>query len=86
MRDKESSLWVVYILQCRDESLYTGITNDLGSRIKAHANGQGAKYTKGRGPFVLLYQETCIDRASATKREAYIKKMSRAQKIKMIKI
>ncbi len=73
--------WVVYILKCNDESLYTGITNDLTARINAHENGQGAKYTKGRGPFTLLYTEDHENRSSASKRENAIKRLSRSEKI-----
>lgn len=73
--------WTVYILRCGDESLYTGITNDLARRIEAHESGSGAKYTKGRGPFVLLYKEVCADRSAASKREMAIKGLSREDKL-----
>ena len=73
--------WIVYILQCADNSLYTGITNDLDRRMAAHAAGKGAKYTKGRGPFRLVYSETCQDRAEASRRETAIKAMHRGKKL-----
>jgi predicted GIY-YIG superfamily endonuclease len=73
--------WWVYILKCGDGSLYTGITNDLAQRLKAHEGGNGAKYTRGRAPFTLLYREACRDRGLALKREAEIKKLSRAGKL-----
>ena len=73
--------WTVYILKCGDGSLYTGITNDLDARIAAHESGAGAKYTKGRGPFTLVYREECAGRSEATKREIAIKKLSRAEKL-----
>ncbi len=72
--------WVVYILECADQSLYTGITNDLESRCLAHEAGKGAKYTKGRGPFILRHQETFGTRSDASKRETAIKKLSRPAK------
>jgi len=72
--------WCVYILECADQTLYTGITNNLERRIAMHENGTGAKYTKGRGPFRLLYDEICENRSVASKREYEIKKMSRAEK------
>ena len=72
--------WVVYILQCTDDTFYTGITNDLPARLAAHEAGPGAKYTRGRGPFKLIYSEGCVDRAGASRRELEIKKLSRAQK------
>ena len=72
--------WVVYILECVDGSLYTGITNNLDSRIAAHENGSGAKYTRGRGPFVIRYTEYCVSRSEASKREIAIKALSRLEK------
>ncbi|MCF8495695.1 MAG: GIY-YIG nuclease family protein [Alphaproteobacteria bacterium] len=75
--------WIVYILQCADKSLYTGITNDLRSRISAHESGRGAKYTKGRGPFTLVHQEEHATRSAATKREAQIKTLSRERKAQL---
>ncbi len=76
--------WVVYILKCRDDSYYTGITNDLDKRIIDHTAGIGAKYTRGRGPFELIYTEPCEDRSSASKREFFIKKLARRQKEALI--
>lgn len=75
--------WVVYILKCADGSLYTGITNDLDARVAAHSEGTGAKYTKGRGPFEVVYVENCENRSAATKREMAVKKLSRAEKEKL---
>ncbi len=76
--------WVVYILKCGDETLYTGITNDLPARLGAHESGTGAKYTKGRGPFTVLHQEFFENRSLASKREIKIKKLSRAEKLALI--
>jgi predicted GIY-YIG superfamily endonuclease len=73
--------WCVYILKCRDDSLYTGITNNLENRMKAHADGRGARYTKGRGPFTVIYREDCPDRSTASKRESEIRKLSRGEKL-----
>lgn len=72
--------WVVYILKCADDSLYTGITNDLDVRVAAHEEGTGAKYTKGRGPFEVMYVEECENRSQASSREFAIKKLSRVEK------
>jgi putative endonuclease len=74
---------MVYILECADKSLYTGITNDLDRRMAEHAAGKGAKYTKGRGPFRLVYRETCQGRAEASKRETTIKLLDRAKKLQL---
>jgi putative endonuclease len=76
--------WVVYILKCRDNSLYTGITNNLESRLLAHEEGQGAKYTKGRGPFKVVYQKGYPSRSKATVREIEIKKLSLEEKRELI--
>ena len=76
--------WCVYILECADKTLYTGITNDLDRRIQMHEQGTGAKYTKGRGPFKLKYQESFEDRSAASKREWAIKKLSREEKSALI--
>ncbi len=77
-RDKS---WVLYILECKDGTLYTGITDNLDKRILAHSNGKGAKYTRGRGPFILRYREKCEDYSHALRRELEIKHLDRAQKI-----
>lgn len=77
--------WTVYILECADGSLYTGITNDLPRRLGQHESGQGAKYTKGRGPFRLAYSEACENRSIASKRERELKDLSRAQKQDFLK-
>jgi putative endonuclease len=72
--------WTVYMLECADKTLYTGLTNDLGRRMAEHAAGKGARYTKGRGPFRLVYHETCQSRAEASRRETAIKLLDRAKK------
>ena len=84
MEHLESLNWTVYILQCADGSLYTGITNDLDRRLQEHQAGQGAKYTMGRGPFKLVYSENCDDRAKASKREIEIKSLKKSQKLDII--
>ena len=76
--------WVVYILRCGDDSLYTGITDDLQRRLKAHESGKGAKYTRGRGPLTVVYTEQQTDRAAASRREWEIKHMTREQKLALI--
>lgn len=80
----KSDRWVLYILECGDGSLYTGISNDFERRLQEHEEGIGAKYTKGRGPFSVLYTEECEDRSAASKREYTMKRLSRAQKIQFI--
>ena len=76
---------VVYILRCRDHSLYTGYTNDLDARIKKHESGKGAKYTRGRGPFVLEASRVYPTKTEAMQAEYRIKQMSRSGKEEWIK-
>ena len=75
--------WVVYILQCGDESLYTGITDNLERRLAAHRTGKGAKYTRGRGPLTLRYLQICEDHSAALRREMQIKAMPRKEKLSL---
>ena len=72
--------WLVYMLECSDNSIYTGITNNLDNRLKKHQSGNGAKYLRGRLPIKLIYKELFINRSEATKREISIKKMSKKEK------
>ena len=74
----------IYIVQCSDGTLYTGWTNDLDKRMKAHNEGRGAKYTRARRPVELVYSETFETKEEALRREHAIKRMTRAQKIKLI--
>ncbi len=75
---------IVYVLQCADGTLYTGWTTDLERRLRAHNDGQGARYTRGRRPVRLAYQEEQPTRSAAQKREAAIRRLSRASKLKLI--
>ena len=79
-------IWHVYIIECVDGSLYTGITNDLGKRIAVHNEGRGAKYTKSRRPVQLRYSEPAVDRKNASQREYVIKSLCRAEKLQLIKV
>ena len=76
--------WTVYILECRDGTLYTGLTAALDRRLKAHESGKGAKYTRGRGPLVLRYQEELPDKGAALKRESALKRLRREEKLAII--
>ena len=78
-------IWYLYILRCRDGSLYTGITNDVSKRLEAHRTGKGAKYTRGRGPLELVYQECCGSHSAALKREIQVKRLSREDKLRFLK-
>ncbi len=76
--------WTVYILRCGDGTLYTGCTNDLPRRLKAHQSGRGAKYTRSRLPVSLAYQEAAADRSSALRREFALKRLTRQEKLALI--
>ena len=78
------SKWYLYILRCADNTLYTGITTDVAKRVEAHRSGKGAKYTRGRSPLELVYQEVCENHSQALKRELEIKSLTRTQKEKII--
>jgi len=81
MKEKQ---WLVYILQCGDGTLYTGITDDLAHRLEMHRAGKGAKYTRGRSPLTLVYQENAPSYSDALKREYRIKQLSRQEKFTLI--
>ena len=77
--------WPLYILRCGDGTLYTGITTDVPRRLEAHRQGRGAKYTRGRGPLELIYQEECGTHSEALKRELEVKALSRMEKERLIR-
>ena len=75
--------WYLYILRCGDGTLYTGITTDVQRRLADHRAGKGAKYTRGRTPLELVYEENCGTHSDALKRELAVKALSRAEKEKL---
>ena len=79
-RRRAAPRWLVYLLRCRDGSLYTGITTDLPRRLAAHAAGRASRYTRSRLPVTLAYAEPQPSHSAALKREAAIKRLRRAQK------
>lgn len=82
---EEDLRWVVYILRCRDGSLYTGITTALERRLHEHNHSpKGARYTRQRRPVTLAYSERYISRSAASKREAQLKKLERREKERLI--
>lgn len=76
--------YYVYMLRCRDNSLYTGYTNDVKRRESVHNTGKGAKYTKSRLPVKLVYFEECEDKSQALKRECAIKRLDKQHKEALI--
>lgn len=81
---KPEKLWQLYILRCGDGTYYTGIAVDVLKRFAMHQQGKGAKYTRGRGPLELVYQETCGTHSDALKREYEVKRLSRIEKERLI--
>jgi putative endonuclease len=76
--------WWCYIIRCADDTFYTGITNNLEKRLSAHNTGIASKYTRTRLPIELIYTEEYSDRSGASRREAIIKKLSRAAKLVLV--
>ncbi len=86
MSKNNENKWCVYIVRCNDNTLYTGITNNLDRRIKEHNSSDlGAKYTRGRRPVKLLYSQNCEDKSDASKLEYKIKQLTRDEKLDLIK-
>ncbi len=77
-------MYYVYLLECAYHSIYTGITNDLEKRLKQHAQGTGARYTRAKKVLRILYSEKHPDRSAASKREAQIKSWTRHQKLALV--
>lgn len=77
--------WYVYILLCKNDKFYTGIAKDPQQRFVVHQNKKGAKYTRMNKPIKIIYIEQCLDRSAALKRELEIKKLTKINKIKLIK-
>lgn len=73
--------WHLYLLQCGDGTLYCGIAVDVAARLQQHQAGKGAKYTRGRGPLILVHTEACGTRSNALKRERQVKRLPRAAKL-----
>lgn len=77
--------WRVYVLRCGDGTLYTGIALDVAARLAQHQAGTGARYTRGRGPLEVVHQEAFDSRSAASRREAAIKRLSRRDKLRLIR-
>lgn len=82
-KEAKNLIWHVYIVQCKDNKLYTGITSDLNRRLAEHNSGHGGHFTKFRNPVKLVYCQEVLNRSEALKREAEIKKLSRSEKIEL---
>jgi putative endonuclease len=78
-------MWVVYLVRCADGTLYCGITNDLAARLAAHEAGNGAKYTRGRGPLELVATQRCRDKRIALRIEHAVKRMRKHDKLRLDK-
>ena len=84
MPRRPPSRWLVYVLRCADDSLYTGITNDLARRLEAHAAGRASKYTRSRLPVRLVHSEPQASQSAALKREAAVKRLRRGAKERLL--
>lgn len=86
MKDKkiQTNDWYVYIVECSDSSLYTGITNNVTQRVEQHNKAQGSKYTKSKLPVKLVWSESGHTKSSASIRENRIKKLNRKQKLELL--
>ena len=86
MIDITTKIWIIYLLECGDKTLYCGITNNIENRLKQHMGELpgGAKYTRSRKPLKVVYQEEVNSRSEALKRELIIKKMSRRTKLNLV--
>ena len=76
--------WFVYIIECSDKTLYTGITTDIKRRVKEHNSGKGSRYTRSRVPVKPVFQITVADRSKASKLEYKIKQFSKKKKLTLI--
>ncbi|MBT3181766.1 MAG: GIY-YIG nuclease family protein [Deltaproteobacteria bacterium] len=85
MTKSTNSKWYVYILQCADKTLYTGITNNLDKRVATHNGGTASKYTRARLPVKVIYSERKRKRSTALRREAEIKRFTRQKKLSLIR-
>ena len=88
MIENYEKIWIIYILECGDNTLYCGITNNLDNRMRQHRSEikGGAKYTRSRQPFKIAYKEEVATRSEALKREHVIKKMTKSDKASLINI
>ena len=84
MKNPDKDRWYIYMLQCGDGSLYTGITKDIDKRVEKHNSGTGSRCTRARRPVELVYTEDALNRSEALKREAAIKKLAREKKLQLI--
>lgn len=81
MKDKKEK-WYVYLVECLDGSLYTGVSNDVFKRMSKHSSGKGSKYIRAKGFSRLVYHKLCLNKSDACKKEYHIKRLSRDEKIK----
>ena len=81
----EAAAWFLYILECGDGSLYTGVTTDIDRRVREHQEGTGARYTRTHSPVSLVYKEECGSRSQALTRECAVKSLPRRKKDELIR-
>jgi predicted GIY-YIG superfamily endonuclease len=79
-RRKKAAAWLLYVLKCRDNTLYTGITIDVSRRVQQHNSGTASRYTRSRLPVMLIFSEPCRSRSQALKKEYAMKRLTRKKK------
>jgi predicted GIY-YIG superfamily endonuclease len=84
-RREKAAAWLLYVLKCRDNTLYTGITTDISRRVRQHRSGTASRYTRSRLPVMLIFSEPCRNRAHALKKEYAMKQLSRKKKEEYIR-
>ena len=77
--------WFVYIVKCKDQTLYTGISRDVEKRVKEHSNTKRCRYTRSRQPVKLVYKQRCSNHSVAMKREKQIKRLDKKKKLELVK-
>ena len=84
-KKKKAAAWLLYVLKCRDNTLYTGITTDVSRRVEQHNSGSASHYTRSRIPVKLIFSEPCRGRSQALKKEYAMKQLSRKEKEEYIR-
>jgi len=84
-KKKKAAAWLLYVLKCRDNTLYTGITTDVSRRVEQHNSGSASHYTRSRLPVTLIFSEPCRGRSQALKKEYAMKQLSRKEKEEYIR-
>lgn len=83
---RDRTVWFVYVARCADDTLYCGIARDVAARLAQHCAGKGARYTRGRGPLEIIFEQRCVSKSRALRLEYEIKQLPRQQKLALVAI